>query len=185
MKAGGTSEGPQEAEHPEWKSKLSLFAASWSQMLKCNKGKKGCWEAVQEHSVSAGKSNQMQQECDLFSERWEAQLLGHMRRLKMRLKFKLTVWVRGISPVWSFLMYLEGLTPPSLSWHRWRWRPWGAAELRVHCSGQGGLTRGPRVKTWQGLPALRATVRLCLSPSHHLLCERKGSSTGKLKQSWD
>lgn len=111
MKAGGISEGPQEAEHPEWKSKLSLFAASWSQMLKCNRERKGCWEAVQEHSVSAGKSNQMQQECDLFSERWEAQLLGHMRRLKMRLKSKLTVWVRGISPVWSFLMYLEGLSP--------------------------------------------------------------------------
>lgn len=41
VKAGGTSEGPQEAEHPEWKSKLSLFAASWFQMLKCNREKKG------------------------------------------------------------------------------------------------------------------------------------------------
>lgn len=44
----------------------------------------------------------MQQECDLLcSERWEAPLLGHRRRLQMRLKFKLTVWVRAVGPVWT------------------------------------------------------------------------------------
>lgn len=34
------SVGPQETEHPEWKPKLSLLTASWSQMLKYNREEK-------------------------------------------------------------------------------------------------------------------------------------------------
>lgn len=40
MKAGGTAQGPQEAAHPEGKSKLSVFAAAWSQTLKCTRERK-------------------------------------------------------------------------------------------------------------------------------------------------
>lgn len=163
---------PQETEHPEWKSKLSLVALSWSQMLKSNMGKKGCWEAVQEHSVSVEKSNQMQQDWDLLcSERWKAQLPGHTRRLKM-LKFKLSIWVRGVGS----LRALSELAQVA----------WAALESSFESSpfnsGQSGLTRRPGIEAWQELPVLSAKVGLCFSPSHHFPLERKGSSRGKLKQ---
>lgn len=52
------------------------------------------------------------------SSRREAQVLGYMRRQKMKLKFKLTVGVRNAT-VWSFLMHLDTQPSSSLSWHMW------------------------------------------------------------------
>lgn len=103
-------------------------------------GKKGCWEAIQEHSVSAGKSNQMQQECDLLcSERREAWQPGHTRRLQ----FKLTVTGDRDQSCPELPDAPGGAAPPSsLSWHKWPWRPQEAASLRVQHSVQSGLTRG-------------------------------------------
>lgn len=148
-KAGGNSQGAQQAEHPVWKSKLSLFAPSWSQTLKCNWEKDAGKQSRNVQCLLGGqpKCNRNVTHCVLRGGRPDSTWPREETEIEAQVQVHCVGEREWSCPELPDAPGGAACTLPELVLSSLPWRPWGAANLRGHHNqgvGQTGLTRGPR-----------------------------------------